>query len=421
MDYRIFPPDGIVETTVALPASKSIAARAMILDAVAGKNVAPDPTCADTSVLAAALTGGLKGTVDTGASGAAMRFVCALAAATEGADCILTGTDRMKERPIAFLVDALRLMGADIKYVEKEGFPPLEIHGRKLAGGNIEIDASVSSQFISAIMMVTPLMASPVTMSLRGTVGSFPYIGMTAAMMRNRGVEAEVEPTMVHVPNTPYSAPAVDDSEADWSAATFWYEIAALTAGWVTITNLKEKSIQGDAAVAGLFEKLGVVTEWSDEGAELSASPELFNGLNADMSDMPDAVPALAVTACMVGVPFRFSGVGALRHKESDRLAALVAELRKLGFILDIEQYGTMLVWEGGRVPVTEVPVFDTYSDHRMAMALAPVAVFVPGIVVKDAEVADKSYPGFWNHLREAGFTLLDPSEPIPAPADNEQ
>lgn len=421
MDYRIFPPDGIVETTVALPASKSIAARAMIMDAVAGKTVEPDPTCADTSVLAAALATGLKGTVDTGASGAAMRFVCALAAATEGADCILTGSDRMKERPIAFLVDALRLMGADIKYLEKDGFPPLQIHGRKLAGGNIEIDASVSSQFISAIMMATPLMAAPVNMSLRGTVGSFPYIGMTATMMRNRGVAAEVEPTMVHVPNTPYSAPKTDDSEADWSAATFWYEIAALTAGWVTISNLKEKSIQGDAAVAGLFEKLGVLTEWTDEGAELSATPELFNGINADMSDMPDAVPALAVTACMVGVPFRFAGVGALRHKESDRLAALVAELRKLGFMLDIEQYGTMLVWEGARMPVKDVPVFETYSDHRMAMALAPVAVFVPGIVVKDADVADKSYPGFWDHLREAGFTLLDPSDPIPAPADDEQ
>lgn len=415
MDYRIFPPDGIVETTVALPASKSIAARAMIMDAVAGKTVAPDLSCADTSVLAAALATGLKGTVDTGASGAAMRFVCALAAATEGTDCILTGSDRMKERPIAFLVDALRLMGADIKYMEKDGFPPLEIHGRKLAGGNIEIDASVSSQFISAIMMVTPLMEAPVSMSLCGTVGSFPYIGMTAAMMRNRGVAAEVEPTMVHVPNTPYSAPAADDSEADWSAATFWYEIAALTAGWVTISNLKEKSIQGDAAVAGLFEKLGVLTEWTDEGAELSATPELFNGINADMSDMPDAVPALAVTACMVGIPFRFAGVGALRHKESDRLAALVAEMRKLGFMLDIEQYGTMLVWEGGRMPVKYVPVFDTYSDHRMAMALAPVAVFVPGIVVKDAEVADKSYPGFWDHLREAGFMLLDPSEPVPS------
>ncbi len=421
MDYRILPPDGIVETTVALPASKSIAARAMIMDAVAGKAVAPDPTCADTSVLAAALATGLKGTVDTGASGAAMRFVCALAAATEGSDCILTGTDRMKERPIAFLVDALRLMGADIKYLEKDGFPPLQIHGRKLSGGNIEIDASVSSQFISAIMMVTPLMSAPVAMSLRGTVGSFPYIGMTAAMMRNRGVVAEVEPTMVHVPNTPYKAPAADDSEADWSAATFWYEIAALTAGWVTISNLKEHSIQGDAAVAGLFEKLGVLTEWTEEGAELSATPELFNGINADMSDMPDAVPALAVTACMVGVPFRFSGVGALRHKESDRLAAIVAEMRKLGFMLDIEQYGTMLVWEGARIPVHEVPVFETYSDHRMAMALAPVAVFVPGIVVKDADVADKSYPGFWEHLREAGFTLLDPSEPVPAPADDEQ
>lgn len=159
-----------------------------------------------------------------------------------------------------------------------------------------------------------------------------------------------------------------------------------------------------------------MLTEFTDEGAELSATPELFNSLDADMSGMPDAVPALAVTACMVGVPFRFSGVGALHHKECDRLEALVRELAKLGFMLDIEAYGTVLCWDGRRRPIHELPVFDTYNDHRMAMALAPVSVFVPGIVVRDVEVVEKSYPSYWDDLRTAGFTLLDPSEPIPEP-----
>ena len=235
-------------------------------------------------------------------------------------------------------------------------------------------------------------------------------------MMQNRGVAADTEPLKVTVPNTPYRKASDNDSEPDWSAAAFWYEIAALTAGWVTLTGLTEHSIQGDSEEASLFEKLGVLTEFTDEGAELSATPELFNSLDADMSGMPDAVPALAVTACMVGVPFRFSGVGALHHKECDRLEALVRELAKLGFMLDIEAYGTVLCWDGRRRPIHELPVFDTYNDHRMAMALAPVSVFVPGIVVRDVEVVEKSYPSYWDDLRTAGFTLLDPSEPIPEP-----
>ena len=376
----------------------------------------PDGSCADTHTISHILSSPLSGTIDAGPAGTAMRFVCAIAAATEGSNCVLTGSERMLKRPIGPLVDALRSLGADIAYEGEDGFPPLRIHGRRLSGDTIAIDASVSSQYISALMMAAPLMAAPLTIELKGVVGSLPYIKMTAAMMQNRGVAADTEPLKVTVPNTPYRKASDNDSEPDWSAAAFWYEIAALTAGWVTLTGLTEHSIQGDSEEASLFEKLGVLTEFTDEGAELSATPELFNSLDADMSGMPDAVPALAVTACMVGVPFRFSGVGALHHKECDRLEALVRELAKLGFMLDIEAYGTVLCWDGRRRPIHELPVFDTYNDHRMAMALAPVSVFVPGIVVRDVEVVEKSYPSYWDDLRTAGFTLLDPSEPIPEP-----
>lgn len=418
MDIRVLPPDGILETTVSLPASKSINARAIVMAAIAGDRQAP-VACADTETLARILeTPVLKGIVDVGPAGTAMRFLCALAAATEGSDCTLTGTPRMLERPIGPLVDALRALGADIAYEGKEGFPPLRIRGRRLSGGTIAVDASVSSQFISALMMVTPLMAAPLEIELKGIVGSLPYIGMTAAMMRHRGVRADVEPLRIWVDNSPYRKASADDGEPDWSAAAFWYEIAALSAGWVTLSGMRDGSIQGDSGEAALFEKLGVLTEFTDEGAELSATPDLYNSLDADMSGMPDAVPALAVTACMVGVPFRFSGVGSLHHKECDRLEALVAELAKLGFPLEIEVYGTVLSWDGSRRPVRQLPVFETYGDHRMAMALAPTAIFVPGIVVRDAEVVNKSYPEYWNHLREAGFILLDPAEKLPETAE---
>lgn len=421
MDYRIFPPEEILETTVALPPSKSLLTRAMIMNYVGGRRAddgldeAVD-ACDDTRTLRDILAAGLPtdgSTVDVGPAGTAMRFLCALCSASEGADCLLTGSERMLERPIGPLVDALRALGAEVEYAGRDGFPPLRIRGRKLAGGSIEVDAAVSSQYISALMMVAPLMANALTIRLRGNVQSLPYIQMTAAMMSHRGVETEVDRDAVIIAAGNYSRTSDDAVEPDWSAAAFWYEIAALSAGWVTLSGLRDDSLQGDRGCAALFERLGVLTEFTDEGAELSSTPDLYSHLDADLSDMPDAVPALAVTACMAGLRFELTGVGALHHKESDRLEALVAELAKLGAQLEIEGYGTVLKWDGTRRPVRSLPEFDTYGDHRMAMALAPVSIFVPGIVVRDVEVVNKSYPGFWDHLRAAGFTLADPSEPI--------
>lgn len=418
MDYRIFPPDGILETTVALPMSKSIAVRDIVLSYLAGDVTAAsavENVCEDTKVLYGILDAALPhdgARVDVGAAGTSMRFLTAVIAATDGTHCLLTGTERMCRRPIGALVDALRSLGADIVYRGEEGFPPLEIHGKKLHGGAADIETGVSSQFISALMLAAPLMAEPLTLNFRGNLQSLPYITMTAAMMRHYGVDAEVDRDKTVVPAGHYrkSEPI---AEPDWSAAAFWYEIAALTAGWVTLTGLKDKSLQGDRAAAGLFERLGVLTEFTDEGAELSATPDLWNSLDADMSDMPDAVPALVVTSVLAGIRLKLTGVAVLREKECDRLQALVDELRKVGAVLTIENYGDTLVWDGSRVPVTELPVFDTYGDHRMAMALAPVSVFIPGIVVRDAEVVAKSYPDFWQDFSAAGFMLSDPSVEI--------
>lgn len=421
MDYRIFPPEEILETSVALPASKSLLTRAMIMNYIGGRSAVEGlgdwaDGCIDTRTLAGILGAGLPAdgsTVDVGPAGTAMRFLCALCAAKEGTDCLLTGSSRMLKRPIGPLVDALRALGADVEYAGEEGFPPLRIRGRKLRGGELEVDAAVSSQYISALMMVSPMMASPLKLKLRGNVQSLPYIQMTAEMMSHRGVETEVDRDTVAVAQGQYTSTSDDAVEPDWSAAAFWYEIAALSAGWVTLAGLRDDSLQGDRQCAALFERLGVLTDFTDEGAELSSTPDLYSHLDADLSDMPDAVPALAVTACLAGIRFELTGVGALHHKESDRLEALVAELGKLGARLEIEGYGTVLKWDGTRRPIHEMPVFDTYGDHRMAMALAPVSIFVPGIVVRDVEVVNKSYPGFWDDLRAAGFSLADPSEPI--------
>ena len=262
-------------------------------------------------------------------------------------------------------------------------------------------------------MLAAPLMAAPLSICLRGNVQSLPYIHMTAEMMNARGASVDYNRDRVDVACPGALKPSEELAEPDWSAAAFWYEIAAVTAGWVTLEGLKDKSLQGDRMAAGLFERLGVITEFTEEGAELSATPDLYSSLDADLSDMPDAVPALVVTCCLAGSRFRLTGVGALHNKECDRIEALTAEMTKLGCILDVENYGNTLVWEGRRVPVTQLPVFETHNDHRMAMALAPVAVYVPGIVVKDVEVVSKSFPDYWRQLESAGFVLADPSMPL--------
>lgn len=408
MDYRIFPPEDILETSLALPLSKSISARALVMAALGADAPTLTADCTDTEAIKHGLAA-QSGTIDIGAAGTAMRFLTAFYAATPGCDVTLDGCERMRHRPIAPLVDTLRALGADISYAGEEGFPPLRIAGRRLSGGEISIDSTVSSQFISAVLMVAPTMERTLTLKLDGDTVSAPYIRMTAEMMRRRGINVDSGRFSITVEPGSYTG-GEKEVEGDWSAAAFWYEIAALTAGWVTLSNLSADSIQGDKALSEIFPRLGVLTEFGDEGAELSATPDIFSRLDLDMTDTPDLVQPLAVTACAIGVPFTLKGVAALRHKETDRLAALCSELLKLGCVVETEG-DNILSWEGRRLPVGEMPVIDTFGDHRMAMAFAPVSVFVPGLVIRDAEVVDKSYPGYWDQLREAGFIVTDAAQ----------
>ena len=265
-------------------------------------------------------------------------------------------------------------------------------------------------------------MTGGLTVTLEGEASSLPYIDLTLGMMTGAGAEAEREREVITV--RPGSYRPVDwEIEADWSAATFWYEIEAITSGFVSLRGLREDSLQPDRRVADIFSSLGVDTcfEGEEPGVtDLLASPDLSPRLNVDLSDTPDAAQAIAVTCSMIGIPFRLSGLSSLKIKETDRLMALIAELEKVGVVL--ERIGDhTLVWDGRRRPILELPAFDTYDDHRMAMALAPVAVYLPGIVVRDIEVVSKSYPGYWDSLREAGFRLDDAdAEPTEEPSENE-
>lgn len=412
MDYRITPPESLIETTVSLPLSKSMSNRALVINALTPassplENVAK---CDDTDVMVAAFADPSATSVNVGAAGTAMRFLTAYFAAAEGREVTIDGSERMRRRPIGVLVDALRECGAEIDYAGEEGFPPLRISGRSLKGGAVTLPASVSSQYISALLMIAPVMTDGLTLTLEGDIISRPYILMTLGMMRRQGVDADMDGNVITVPaGSCYAAPAHPlEIERDWSAAGFWAEIVALSAGFVTLPGLRLESLQGDCLLAQYFEMLGVNTAPSedvDDALEMSATPEQFSRLDLDLSEQPDLAQAIVVTCAMLGIPFHITGLSTLRIKETDRLAALAAELLKFGIVIEVER-DSELIWDGRRLPIRELPVIDTYSDHRMAMAFAPASIFLPDIIIRDVEVVSKSYPDFWAHLAEAGFTL---------------
>lgn len=413
MDYRLLPPDELPEAEVRLPLSKSMSNRALIINALLGSGT-PDEAmshCDDTVAVRRALQED-SDQIDVDGAGTAMRFLTAYFASQPGRTVRLTGNERMAKRPIGPLVEALRQLGAEIDYEEAGGFPPLRITGRCLRGGDLTIDASMSSQYVSALLLVAPYMECGLRLTLTSEIGSMPYVDLTLDMMREAGAEAEREQLTVTVAPKPYGK-AITEVEADWSAAAFWYEIVAVSAGSFTLPGLKEHSAQGDAAVRQIYAGLSVSTEFAADHdgngsvAELCASPDLSPRMVRDLSGTPDLAPAIAVTCALVGIPFRLTGLQTLRIKECDRLEALRTELDKLGVKCDTPG-GDTLEWDGFRHPLTGLPEFDTYGDHRMAMAFAPVAFYIPGIKIRDAGVVSKSYPEFWEHLRTAGVTLVD-------------
>lgn len=416
MNLRIFPPDALPEGTIVLPWSKSVSNRALIINALSPNPVvAPEVAdCSDTRVMQQALSACGTDEIDVADCGTAMRFLTAFFAVSSGRSVTLTGTPRMLQRPVRPLVDTLRRLGADIEYLGAEGYPPLKINGTHLEGGEAEIDATVSSQYISALLMIAPKMSRGLQLTLRGEAASLPYIDLTLSMMSQAGIPCDRSGEKIVVGSGVYDASSLRP-QRDWSAASFWYEITAVTSGFITLEGLDSHSMQPDRRSMELFGQLGVASEESEEnaGIDLCGDPEVAPRLVADLSATPDMAPALAVCCALIGVPFRLTGLESLRIKECDRLEAIAAELMKIGVECQTPG-GHTLLWEGRRHPVFELPVFDSHGDHRIAMALAPAAAYIPGIVVRDAEVVGKSYPEFWAHLRSVGFTLADADAPVP-------
>jgi len=348
-----------------------------------------------------------KGEVDIHHAGTAMRFLTAYFASQAGKEVVLTGSSRMQERPIKVLVEALQALGADIQYVKNEGYPPLKITGKKLDRSHVSLPANISSQYISALLLIAPSLKNGLELELVGKITSVPYIKMTLALLEQIGVQAHFEGNRIKV--EPKSV--VEDTtlvvESDWSSASYFYSIVALceVGTKIQLSSYKQNSLQGDSVLSEIYKDFGVETQFGENTIVLSkVSDDLPNRVNYDLSNAPDIAQTIAVTCLGLGMGCHLKGLHTLPIKETDRLAALQTELSKFGACVEIDSASLALE------PLSTLKLgvdIDTYNDHRMAMAFGPLALKV-GLVVNDAAVVSKSYPDFWNDLKALGFGIQE-------------
>lgn len=407
-----FNPKGrTTDVSLRLPLSKSEWIRLLLLHAMSGEVLPPlggdAPT--DVQTVHRILTSDISDEVNVRDAGTAMRFLTAYMARFVSRPVRLYGTERMYARPIRPLVEALRSLGADVTYEGVEGFPPLLIRPAAMCGGTVCVDAGVSSQFVSALLLIAPTLSGGLSIKLENREVSAPYTGMTCRLLTAFGIEVERSEDSITVGERPFTAPMEWYPSADWSAAGYIYNMVAVgeLSGRVRLPDLlpPDESMQADSRAAALFGRLGVVTEKTDSGIVLSYSPvrctDDFG--TEDVRDCPDLVPTLAVCCLLKGVPFCLKGVGHLRLKECDRLAAICTEARKLGYVVRSDE--DALLWDGERCTPEELPVIRVYDDHRMAMAFAAAAALSEqGVIIEDAGVVGKSFPGFFSVSRLLGF-----------------
>ncbi|MDX1542988.1 MAG: 3-phosphoshikimate 1-carboxyvinyltransferase [Christiangramia sp.] len=359
----------------------------------------------DTVVLKKALEKG-DGTIDIHHAGTAMRFLTAYFASKEGCEVEITGSNRMKERPIRLLVDALQRMGADIQYLNEAGYPPLKIRGKKLHVDSIKLQANVSSQYVSALMLIGASLPNGLEIILDGRITSTPYILMTLEILQHAGIKGKFDQDRVYIAPVDKLEPSTIAVESDWSSASYFYSIAAISnSAEIKLSNYRKTSRQGDCCLADIYKHFGVRTEYIGDSIILrkNGTPRAIR-IKEDLRNSPDIAQTIAVTCLALGVECELHGLHTLKIKETDRLQALKNEMEKFGAKVNITQdclqlFPTRNLNEGVHV--------ETYNDHRMAMAFAPLALKVP-LFVEDADVVSKSYPDFWKDLRKLGFKTAE-------------
>jgi len=408
MKYLLSKPDKTLNGEINLPSSKSISNRLLIMHALSNSNQAIENLSEsdDTIVMKKALSGKSK-IIDIGHAGTAMRFLTAYFSIMPG-ERIITGSERMKQRPIKILVDALRKLGADIKYEGKEGFPPLKIKGKNLKGGETELNGSVSSQYISALLMIAPILKGGLTLHLTEDIISRSYIEMTLKLMQQSGILWSWEGSDIHINEQSYHAERFF-VESDWTAASYWYEMLALSDnGSIILKNLHSESLQGDSILPSWFKFFNIKSKFNGDDVILEKTDSLApKNLKLDFTENPDLAQTMVVLCILKNIPFHFTGLKTLKIKETDRIFALKTELAKLGANITEPANGE-LSWNGSLILKKDsIPCFLTYNDHRMALSLAPVAMY-KDIIIDSPEVVTKSYPLFFSDLEQTGFIVRE-------------
>ena len=342
-------------------------------------------------------------------AGTAMRFLTAYFAIQEGKEVILTGSSRMKERPIQILVDALNQLGADIFYEEKEGFPPIKIKGKKIRNHNVSLPANVSSQYISALLLIAPKLENGLKLTLEGEITSIPYIKMTLALLNEIGVVTSFEKNIIKVNNLQTITSKLITVESDWSSASYWFSIVALSeiGTEIQLSSYKENNLQGDAVLVEIYRNFGVETMFKEKTILLKKIENFqlpTSNFQLNLKNSPDIAQTIAVTCFGLGLGCHLTGLHTLKIKETDRLEALKTELTKLGAIISVTN--DSLTLQSSEEIIENVSIA-TYQDHRMAMAFAPLALKT-SITIENAEVVSKSYPSFWEDLSRLNFSIIN-------------
>lgn len=393
------------QTTIQVSGSKSETNRLILLQALYPNIGLENKSNSDDSEVMAKALCSNDAVIDIHHAGTAMRFLTAYFAIQQGRSVTLTGSDRMKERPIQVLVDALRQLGAEIKYLEKEGFPPLKIIGHRLTASEITLKANISSQYISALLLIAPQLENGLTLTLEGEITSVPYIKMTLALLNEIGIETSFKGNILNVKPQFSIANSQFIIESDWSSASYFYSIIALSKEntEIRLSSYKENSLQGDSALAAIYTNFGVATVFENHSIVLRKSNRLnYKTLRFELTETPDIAQTIAVTCFGLGAGCHLTGLHTLKIKETDRLKALQTELSKLGAKVTITN--DSLTLETSENIHSNIKIA-TYNDHRMAMAFAPLALKVP-ISIENAEVVSKSYPDFWKDLATLGFKI---------------
>ncbi len=406
MKLHLSPPaTNLLSSRIQITGSKSETNRSLLLQALFPKIKVENLSNSDDAHVMQKGLATINGEVDIHHAGTAMRFLTAYFASQEGKNIVLTGSKRMKERPIQILVDALKNLGADIQYAEKEGYPPLIIKGRQISEKKVALPANVSSQYISALLLIAPSLKNGIELELIGKITSVPYVKMTLGLLNQIGVETSFQDNKIKVAPEKVVDPCDLVVESDWSAASYFYSLVALAeeGSKITIAAYKENSLQGDSVLATIYRDFGVETTFLDNEIVLhKKSNNLVAIAEYDLSDAPDIAQTIAVTCLGLGMDCHLTGLHTLPIKETDRLAAMKTELEKLGASVTITNES--LSFDSIQMLNKDMAI-DTYNDHRMAMAFGPIALKT-SLYINDAGVVSKSYPDFWKDLKQVGIAV---------------